>query len=403
MDRTGLRVGPFEVVSPVRVPETGSWWLARRVAGASREPMQVHLLVLPPDATADQRADLTRRYEVRRTLTDPRVPSTIGLYEQTGAIAFAAPATTPLSGALHGRRANLLPLSPATLLDVLLELTETMAQAHGQGVVHGHLHPGNVALDATGGVWVHGFGERTEPPARYIPPERARSESPSALTDVWGVGAVGLALVTGHPPWPSSQTAAAARKGSVDEAIAPVTRQWPALARLLARAMSPATHERFPSVLALRQELLALARRAGGASDRRAIAQWLAMPCPEEDDADLPTSQPRTPVPHQDGPVLPAEVQIEITDPEAGPALSTGPLPVPLPSGPTLSWGSLERSGLDAIDHANTPPPAPQVDDDEPIPPLPPIPGARQARIVASIAIASLVVGMIAWTFARWT
>ena len=60
MSMLGLRVGPFEIVERVRVPEPGEWFRARRAGMTRRQPNEVLLRMLPPDASVEARAALQR-------------------------------------------------------------------------------------------------------------------------------------------------------------------------------------------------------------------------------------------------------------------------------------------------------------------------------------------------------
>jgi serine/threonine-protein kinase len=90
-----------------------------------------------------------------------------------------------------------------------------IGHAHEQGVIHGDLKPSNVLLDRTGRVFVTDFGlARLLPSAEggshplefhggtlaYLAPEIARGEDVRESVDVYGLGALLYALLTGRPP-----------------------------------------------------------------------------------------------------------------------------------------------------------------------------------------------------------
>lgn len=276
MSAIGLRVGPFEIRDEAPVPATGSWYRAHRTGLTRRKPAEVLVRLLGPAPSTRDLAAVQRQFDVLRSLDDPRLPKPVALYEGSGALAVEAADALPLDRIIEARLLGDVTMTPATLLDIALELVEALSHAHQRGVHHGHLNPGNVCLSDDGRLWVWGLGDGdARPPFAWLPPERARSEAATAATDQWSLGALLVALVSGRSPWSPSAHDVDPRLGDVTAFVEPVARQWPALGRLARRMLEADPALRFPSLHPVRLELLALARRAGGTSDRRALAAWL--------------------------------------------------------------------------------------------------------------------------------
>ena len=112
-------------------------------------------------------------------------------------------------GSLGGRlEKGPLPLQEA--LTIFRQVAEALAYVHAKGIRHCDLKPGNVLLDARGRVRVADFGQAhlssDASPALgtffYMAPEQAdlTYQIPDTRWDVYGLGALMYAMLTGRPP-----------------------------------------------------------------------------------------------------------------------------------------------------------------------------------------------------------
>jgi serine/threonine protein kinase len=126
---------------------------------------------------------------------------------------------------LETRLRRLGPLPVVDTVDYLLQACEAIAQAHGRGIVHRDIKPGNLFLttadDGTTTIKVLDFGvlkatdlegsletltltatQACVGSPLYMAPEQMRPNQPvDARTDIWSLGVVVYELLTGKLPW----------------------------------------------------------------------------------------------------------------------------------------------------------------------------------------------------------
>jgi eukaryotic-like serine/threonine-protein kinase len=118
---------------------------------------------------------------------------------------------------VEGRPLSKIPAGPEeirNLLPLVLQISESLAAAHGTGIIHGDLKPDNIIVRPDGFVKVLDFGLARKITAEniaaggllagtliYMSPEQARGESLTPATDVYSFGLVLFELVTGRHPF----------------------------------------------------------------------------------------------------------------------------------------------------------------------------------------------------------
>jgi tRNA A-37 threonylcarbamoyl transferase component Bud32 len=128
------------------------------------------------------------------------------------------------------------PLPPREAARVARDAARAVQHAHENGVIHRDLKPGNILLEPDGRVRVTDFGlakrsgEETltadgavlGTPA-YMPPECAAGGAPAAgpTADVYGLGAVLYALLTGRPPFAGPTPLDTLRRVAEDDPVRP--------------------------------------------------------------------------------------------------------------------------------------------------------------------------------------
>ncbi|QNP68468.1 serine/threonine protein kinase [Streptomyces roseirectus] len=96
---------------------------------------------------------------------------------------------------------------PARAAAIGLEVLDVLEAAHGEGITHGELSPGQIFVRDRGPVVLTGFGlvgatlaPRIAAPS-YASPEQARDERIGPAADLWALGAILYTLLEGRPPF----------------------------------------------------------------------------------------------------------------------------------------------------------------------------------------------------------
>jgi serine/threonine-protein kinase len=165
------------------------------------------------------------------------------------------------------------------LLDVMLKVADALSFAHDQGVIHLDVKPDNVMVGDFGQVYLMDWGiaRRATPdldpnqvPTLIGTPTHMSSEQARGAlsqfdprTDVFGLGALLYNILSRRPPYEAENVwQLVVRAQSCEfpdlEEVAPGTPRE--LIRIVRRAMMCARDDRYPSVKAMRQDIVAYMR-----------------------------------------------------------------------------------------------------------------------------------------------
>jgi serine/threonine-protein kinase len=204
-------------------------------------------------------------------------------------------------------------LLPQRALEVAADICAALDVAHGAGIVHRDIKPGNVMLTPRGEVKVMDFGiaravadtssTMTQTAAvigtaAYLSPEQARGEHVDARSDIYSTGCLLYELVTGTPPFTGDSPVAVAYQHVREDPTPPSAYDdtMPAqVDAVVLKAMAKNPVNRYQSADEMREDLL---RAAAG-------QPVLATPfLPEPETTSVPAMGLNAPEERRRGPLL---------------------------------------------------------------------------------------------------
>jgi serine/threonine protein kinase len=193
----------YEILSPLGTGTYGEVWLARE----ERTGIQVAIKFFAHGTGLQWQLVQAEVKQLARLHADPGIVQLLDVELSTDppyyVMAYAD------QGSLAKRlEKGRLPVDEA--LEIFRQLTEALAYVHAKGIRHCDLKPGNVLLNARQRALLADFGQAhlssDATPALgtffYMAPEQAdlSKQIPDTRWDVYGLGAIFYAMLTGHPP-----------------------------------------------------------------------------------------------------------------------------------------------------------------------------------------------------------
>jgi serine/threonine protein kinase/tetratricopeptide (TPR) repeat protein len=203
-DRRQL-LGRYTLVEKLGAGGHGEVWRAQDATLG----IEVALKVLSPALARSASAweALEHEHEIAGRLDHPSI---LKVYSpQRDADAAALPMELAAGGDLRRLRGG----SYLQIMPAVLEIAAALEYAHGEGVIHRDLKPGNVLFDAHGRAVLADFGVagtafavgRDKVRSGLSPftasPEQLRGEPPAVSDDIYGLGALAYELLAGQPPF----------------------------------------------------------------------------------------------------------------------------------------------------------------------------------------------------------
>lgn len=244
---------------------------------------EVALKLLAPELadSLDSRQRFLREAATLARLDSPHVVTVHDAGQQDGWV-YIATQLVP-DGDLSQRLATAGPLVPLGALDVVAQVAAGLADAHRAGVIHRDLKPSNVLLRnrSDGGITAiicdlgiartqdseHTLTVGVFGTAGYLAPERHSGEQATVASDIYSLGCLLWAALSGRAPYEGTDfTVAMAHQQDPVPQLPPHLPGAPTINPVLLRAMAKDPAQRFASAREMRNALLGAAQALAGTS-----------------------------------------------------------------------------------------------------------------------------------------
>ncbi len=232
----------------------------------------VAIRLLPADFTSDRAALITQARGLT-SLSHPNVTTLFDVGEHDGRVyfAFEFQKGQSLRAEAAGR-----PMNVRRAVEIAIQISDAVADAHGAGFVHGGLSPESIVISAKGRAKIPAFElaaqggfDHEGPEARlhdYESPEEANGEPPDDRSDIYSVGAILYEMLTTRRPMHRGASAPSASNPKVPKEVDAI----------VLKALAPNPASRYQSAVAFAGELrssIAVLDALGVAGEEEELAQ----------------------------------------------------------------------------------------------------------------------------------
>jgi serine/threonine protein kinase/tetratricopeptide (TPR) repeat protein len=281
--QAGAAVGPYRLEREVGHGGMGEVWLARRADGVFQTPVALKVLHAAMARSPAARERFVREGRILGQLAHPNIARLLDAGVTADGLMYLA--LEYVEGDRIDRWCDARKLDVSARLALVQQVCAALADAHAHLVVHRDVKPSNILITADGTAKLLDFGiaklvetetgghetELTRLGGRALTPEYAAPEQITGgvitvATDVYALGVLLYALLTGRRPYASDTTNPVEIQRAVLEvepappSRAAATRETSRILRgdldvIVGRALKKAPTERYPTVAALSEDL----------------------------------------------------------------------------------------------------------------------------------------------------
>ncbi len=206
----------FEFLGPYKIEGTlgrgGMGTVYKGTHTKSNEPVAIKVIA---SVLADQerfRRRFAAEVETLKRLKHPNIVQLIGYGEEQGHLFYSMEYVPGRSLHDHLRQAKRLPWKH--VIDICIDVCAALKQAHDLGIIHRDLKPANIMVTDQGLIKLTDFGiaklfGSTDVTAAgavigtadFMPPEQAEGKSVTSRSDLYAVGSLAYACLTGRAPF----------------------------------------------------------------------------------------------------------------------------------------------------------------------------------------------------------
>ena len=288
----GATLGPYAIRAELGHGGMGVVYTAQD----PRLDRQVAIKVLPPDLTRDDTAKRRFLQEAKAAsaLDHPNICTIHEINETDDGQLYLVMAY--YEGETLKQRIERGPLALDEAVDIVTQVGQGLAEAHGAGIVHRDIKPANLLIAKGGVVKILDFGlaklagaggvtqtGTTVGTVAYMSPEQARGQEVDHRTDIWSLGVVLYEMVAGRPPFQREQGDAVVHAilRETETALTGLRTGVPMdLERVVTRALSKQADDRSQTVADLLSELRGVERalRDGTTAGDQAVPSIAVLP-----------------------------------------------------------------------------------------------------------------------------
>jgi eukaryotic-like serine/threonine-protein kinase len=207
LDRSGQKIGPFQLLSPLGQGGMGAVWLAERVGEFSQK---VAIKWLHAGLSQSARSRFARERETLAKLEHPGIARILDGGRDDDADWFAMEYVdgVALDVFVTRQQANLV-----ERIELVIAVCDAVQYAHQNLIVHRDLKPANILVTADSQPKLLDFGvakllddahvteSRAPMTFAYAAPEQIRGDAITTATDVYALGVILFELLTGERPF----------------------------------------------------------------------------------------------------------------------------------------------------------------------------------------------------------